>query len=239
MIGSIIFEKTSLRTLFLCLLILFSPFSGKCATILSVSGQIEGGFYGISASQAAATSWSQSATYADTGISALLSNGPANGTAYLMSSIGPGTTPADEIARANFQFPSSTTMVVLFDDLTLSPGTYYLVIGSRASSSQIGGLGDALDCGTNCAFPAPAITLASGVTRHPDFLAPSGAVNAYAPASAFQQNIGIHGDPFIAYTIDSAQVAIASVPEPGTLQLFAVIALAVAANRLRLSRRNI
>ena len=237
MIGSIILEKTSLRTLLLCVLILFSSLAGKSATILSVTGQIDGGFYGISASQAAATSWSQSSTYADTDISALLGNGPAHGTAYLMSRIGPGATPADEIARANFQFPSSTTMVLLFNDLTLNPGTYYLVIGSRASSSQIGGLGDALDCGTNCAFPPPAITLASGVMRHPDFLAPSGAVNAYAPASAFQQNIGIHGDPFIAYTVDSEQVGIAAVPEPGTLQLFALLALVVAANSLRL--RNI
>ena len=62
--------------------------------------------------------------------------------------------------------------------------------------------------------------------RHPDYLAVSGSVAAYAPASAFQQGIGIHGDPFMEFTVSSDDpVTIASVPEPANLQVFVLLAV--------------
>jgi hypothetical protein len=220
------------------ILLLSAAIGARGATILSLSGPIEGGFYGISPAQAAATSWSGSSAYTDVDISVLLGRGPAEGTAYLMTKIGPQTTPADEIARADFRFPSVTTQVTLFSELTLGPGTYYLVLGSMASSGQIGGMRDAFDCGSTCSFSPPTVLAETGVTRHPDYLAVSGSVAAYTPASAFQQGIGMRGDPFLEFTVSSDPVTIASVPEPGNLQVFVVLAAILSVSRLvRIGKR--
>ena len=220
------------------ILLLFAVFGARGATILSVSGPRDGGFYGISPSQAAATSWSGSSGYTDVDISVLLGLGPAEGTAYLMTKIGPQTTRANEIARTDFRFPEVTKQVTLFSDLTLAPGTYYLVLGSMASSGLIGGVRDAFDCGTTCSFSPPTVTAGSGVTRHADYLAVSGSVAAYTPASAFQQGIGMHGDPFLEFTVSSDSVTIASVPEPGNLGLFVVLAAILSVARLvRIGKR--
>lgn len=220
------------------ILLLFAVFGARAATILSVGGPIDGGFYGISPSQAASTSWSGSSPYTDVDISVLLGRGPAEGTAYLMTKIGPQTTPANEIARTDFRFPTVTKQITLFSDLTLGPGTYYLVLGSMASSGQIGGLRDAFDCGTMCSFSPPTVTAEAGVTRHSDYLAVSGSVAAYTPASAFQQGIGMRGDPFLEFTVSSDPLTIASVPEPGNLQVFVLLAAILSVWRLvRIAKR--
>ena len=223
------------------ILLLFAAYSARGATILSVNGPIDGGFYGISSSQAAATSWSESSAHTDVDISVFLGRGPAEGTAYLMTKIGSQATQADEIARTDFRFPSVTGPVTLFSDLTLGPGTYFLVLGSMASSGQIGGFRDAFDCGSTCSFSPPAVITETGVMRHPDYLAVSGTVAAYTPASVFQQGIGMHGDPFMEFTVSSESfdpVTIASVPEPANLQVFVLLAAILSIFRLvRIAKR--
>jgi hypothetical protein len=145
-------------------------------TIVSVSGPLVGGFYPLSNSLVAASSWTSARTYSDVDIAALLTGG-GQGVAYLMTQIGPGTTIASEIARNSFSFPSSIAPVSLFSGLTLPAGTYYLVLASSGG----GGWRDAYDCGSICSYPPPTITLDVGAIRNTDFLADS--LNAYPPAS--------------------------------------------------------
>ena len=225
---------SQLRLSLISLLFFTCPAPGS--PIISVNGPLDGGSYGISTSQAVASSWSQSQTYTNVEISALLTSGAGTGTAYLMTGIGPGTTTAHEIRSENFTFPLTAERVTLFADLTLKPGTYYLVLGSAASQEGQGGWRDAYDCGTSCSFPVPTITMETGAKRYSDYLAPAGAVNDYAPASAFQQNMGIRGDPLLQFTVASDLETIASVPEPSNLNLVFALILSAILFRLRSSR---
>jgi hypothetical protein len=183
--------------------------------VISVTGALDGGFYPLSSGQAAASSWSSSMTYDDITISALLTGGPSPGTAYLMTQTGPGTTTTNQIASENFVFPQNPETVTFFAGLTLDPGTYYLVVGSPVTglNGPVGGWRDTSDSSCNC-FPPPTIALDTGVTRNVDFLA-RGSVNAYTPASTFQQGVGIHGDPDLQYIVTGVVV-----PEPSSLLLF-------------------
>jgi hypothetical protein len=198
------------------LLFFFLACSAQASTILSVTGPLDGGFYPISTTQALASSWTETSTYTDVMISALLTNGPAEGTAYLMTHIGPGTTTASEIAEDSFVFPNAPQVESLFTGLTLGPGTYYLVLGSTVSGGPNGGWRDAYDCGTICSYPAPLIVSGAGVSRNTDFI--SSSVSAYAPASSFIQGDGIHGDPFLQYEV-------VSTPEPRYMKLLFLFAL--------------
>ena len=89
--------------------------------------------------------------------------------------------------------------MTLFTGLTLTAGTYYLVLGS-AGPYVAGGWHDAL--------PNPTIVLGAGVTRNGDYLANN--LSTYTPASVFRQNAGINSDPFLQYSV-------ATIPEPETL----------------------
>jgi hypothetical protein len=60
------------------------------------------------------------------------SNGPFDGTAYLMTQIGPGTTSAQQEASDNFAAASGISLTNLFSGLTLPPGLYYLVVTSSS-----------------------------------------------------------------------------------------------------------
>ena len=107
--------------------------------------------------------------------------------------------------------------MTLFTGLTLTAGTYYLVIGS-AGPYVAGGWHDAL--------PNPTIVLGAGVTRNGDYLANN--LSTYTPASVFRQNAGINGDPFLQYSV-------ATIPEPATFVMLGggllVLACAFATRR--------
>ena len=198
-------QADRLVRLFLLLIALGHASSG--GSIVSVSGPLDGGYYALSNSQVAASSWTSPRTYTGVTIAALLTSSVGQqGMAYLMTQIGPGTTTASEIARDSFSFPSAVSPVTLFSNLTLLAGTYYLVLASPIAQSG-GGWRDAYDCGSICSYPTPTITLDLGVIRNTDFLDAGGSVDAYAPASGFHVGGGVHGDPFVQYSV-------AAVPEP-------------------------
>lgn len=177
----------------------------NAATIVSVSSPLPGGSYpGLGV--VAASSWSSSRTYTDVAIAAVLRGGVAQqGTAYLMTQVGPGTTSASEIARSSFLSPSADSPVTLFAGLTLPAGTYYLVLA---------GGGRWLD-----ALHSRTVVLDDGVTRNNDLIA-FGSQSAYAPASAFLANAGILGEPFFQYSVTT-------VPEPATVKIVGSCLLAL------------
>jgi hypothetical protein len=121
-----------------CLLLMpFVPFSqvAHANTIVSVQGDVN--FFSIFQAGlppepiALEVSWSQTNTYGGVSVFADLNGfgSSGSGIAYLTTSIGPGTTSADEAAAPdNFTFPSAQQNVQLFSGLDLGPGTYYLTI---------------------------------------------------------------------------------------------------------------
>lgn len=113
-------------------------------TIVSVTDSLNstnrGTYYlGGQYSNVVATSWTQHGTFSDVTIDALLVSIDAtfrSGTAYLTSAIGPGTTSASEVVPpVDFTAPlrngnEPIPITVLFSGLTLTPGTYYLVLSA-------------------------------------------------------------------------------------------------------------
>jgi hypothetical protein len=92
-----------------------------------------------------ASSWSTTQAYQNVQISASIGSldpNFANGTTFLTSNIGPGTTPNDIIASASFVAPitSSSSQPIanttIFSNLFLNPGTYFLVLSAPPFSDN-------------------------------------------------------------------------------------------------------
>lgn len=119
-----------------------------------------------------AVSWTQTNAYLDVSISARLYSVAEGdrGTAYLTTRTGPGTTSADQVAVASFSFPINPSPIVLFSNLTLGPGTYYLIVAGATNywSDWFG------SSGAN-------VTLDEGVTHNGNFY--FNAAATYLPAS--------------------------------------------------------
>lgn len=95
-------------------------------TILSSVGTPDG-WTGI---ETLSLGWSLDHSYRNVQIEARLGNGggSARGIAYLMRTIGPGTTCASEVAQVSFDLPLGYDGIfVLFENLDLSAGDYWLV----------------------------------------------------------------------------------------------------------------
>lgn len=108
-------------------------------TVLAVTSDEPSGWVVIYNGQAFASSWSQTNGFTNVAVSAELSSFGVpgqTGRAYLTRRIGPGTTVSDEVASTQFTFPLDLTYVLLFRNLTLPPGTYYLsMVGEGPSGS--------------------------------------------------------------------------------------------------------
>ncbi len=185
--------------------ILFSA-TLHATTIISVTGpEAVGGAIGlISGFGYVETSWSQTATYSNVSMSVLFAQlgNIMTGTAYLTTAIGPGTTPADQIAAGNFTVPDNPSVwQTVLTVPTLGPGTYYLVIVPTGRPAGAGATG----VGNWWTTLSPTIASDSGVT----FLGGSsvyGGIAPYGPASDFP--------PF---WIDTPQFTVTTgVPEPAT-----------------------
>jgi len=98
-------------------------------------------FLGGEFSNVVSVSWTQNESFSGVTIDASVGTiDPSfrDGTAYLMSMIGPGTTPASEVVTPmNFTAPMGSAppagiadvpLTALFSDLNLPAGTYYLVL---------------------------------------------------------------------------------------------------------------
>lgn len=175
-------------------------------TILSVSGPNYGpGSLGGAFFQVLGSAWSTSASYADVRISVNLSGSPSSppGTAFLMGRIGPGTTSASEVARSSFRVDGPDVTATLFSGLSMPAGTYYLVLSSSFTGS---------DLGWWSAFN-PSIETAPGVQVLGDFVAGLNraigpADVSYPPASTFDGPFPVQSFP------NKLNVTGTEVPEP-------------------------
>jgi len=169
-------------------------------------------FVGGANSNVVAASWTQAASFSDVTIDASLATDLATfqtGTAYLMSAIGPGTTPASEVvAPAGFAAPfvaqpnGPVPLTVLFSGLSLGPGTYYLVL-SAPFGNQIPAQSPLF-----WQIPTdPVITTAASVTLGTSFEANTvlSTVNPFPPASSFL------------FPTSMLMFDVTSVPEPRTV----------------------
>jgi len=169
-------------------------------------------------------SWTQNGTYTDVTIGANIAveNGnpseEATGTAFLMTQIGTGTTSAEEIATGAVTVkgnPGLNNMTTIFSDLSLGPGTYYLVI-DPSSVNQISSM-DWDAAGT------PTQTLGIGVSDVMAFSATT--TNAsFAPANTFTTG---QLTPIFSVT-GTPGTTTSATPEPSTT-IFTVCGLAALA----------
>lgn len=156
----------------------------RAGTILSVTGPSACPFCpAVFSNQAVALSFTTNQSYSNVSFSAELT-GSFNGTSYLMSQIGLGTTAAaDQIASASFTStdPGSGSLQSVLQGVNIGPGTYFLVL----SSQDLAG-GDWV-----VTYPSAAtITADAGVSTPSFFYASNGPFlnTIYPPASAFSTN---------------------------------------------------
>ncbi|MBL8213934.1 MAG: PEP-CTERM sorting domain-containing protein [Bryobacterales bacterium] len=122
--------------------------------------------------------------------------------AFLITSIGAGTTVANEIASVSFNLsPGLQQNVSLFSGLTLGPGNCFLVMQMDGGTTGQGGWAVAI----------PTVVTDTGVTRVGDRFASTAA--GYAPASV--TNL-INNAQHLRYSVESVENA---VPEPSTAAL--------------------
>lgn len=170
-------------------------------------------------SNVVATSWTQSSSFSNVTIDALLgSRDPSfdSCTAYLMSAIGPGTTSASEVvAPVDFTAPvfitgdGPSSLTVLFSGLRLGPGTYYLVLSAPflnvTDGSPIGWWVPNEPVYTTATSATLGNLFAANTTLYP--------ANSFPPASKFAFT-----SPQPIYTVTGTPVT--ATPEPSSLFLF-------------------
>lgn len=124
------------------LALMVTPMAQAGADCVGGTGRSAGAGNWWAANQFVAVSWTQTSTFTDVVISALVgTNNPSvnQGTAWLTQSIRPGTAPGSEFAQAAITFPVfGPTSTMLFTGVTLTPGTWYLVLSAPASATTLG-----------------------------------------------------------------------------------------------------
>lgn len=143
--------------------------------------------------------WSLNQRFVNVQIAAHLSNGggSARGIAYLMRSVGPGTSCIQEIATTRFELPSGYNgMFTLFSNLHLDAGDYWLVFPKpRAGPFSY----------ANWIVSNPATVTTASAARYLGTLYPSfgSDLEEYVPASEFvilrngwAYHIEVSGEPF-------------------------------------------
>jgi hypothetical protein len=182
----------------------------KADTILSVTGPHGSTLSLGAANQTLVTSWSSTVAYSNVSIGFQSNFGPFNGTAYLMTQIGPGTTSAQQVGTSSYSVISGTpSLTNLFSGLSLGPGSYYLVVTSGLLPP--GGWDTPFTAG-----PA-VVSTGVGVVRGAQYIVNDslGSLNlAYLPASSFADLNSVYDLEFQVTGSPAAQV-----PEPSTLFL--------------------
>jgi hypothetical protein len=193
----------------------------QAAPMVSVGEGVPGAVaVGGPTNQMLAVSWTQTSTFTDVIIQALIfSNNPNfdEGTAWLTQSIGPGTSPGSELAQTAVTFPVFGAPTTLFSGVTLGPGTWYLILSSPVKALNLGWWN-----GNGTPVTGAGVTMGETLLTAAQF-----ANDAYAPGSNF---IGSY--PSLAFSVTGTEVP-TTVPEPASLMLTGcgLLGLARAAHR--------
>jgi hypothetical protein len=222
----------------------------RATPIVSIFGPDNpfGNVPGVELGAGRVTQWQSMLAFEDVTVTADLSSVGSvsttpTATAFLTTRIGPGTTAADEVARAtvvlpDFFAPSHT--VTLFTGLNLAPAHYYLTIVSppatigiwrTSDSTQAQKVGFPCDGAPPCPVTIPGFPNWQMFTVQP---------NPYAPASVWTPFHFSAGEMHFAVdgTLAGEEPPTEpppSVPEPGTLML-TLGGLAAGARKLRARR---
>jgi hypothetical protein len=150
-------------------------------------------------------SWISAGAFSNVNVSLSLNADPgATAIAYLTTSIGPGTTESNEIASANFAFPSTFGSVSVLSGLYLTNGTYFLIIQQTAAGIN----GDGLWNGT----PVPSAIYDSAITPNHQYFYYSIPSPDYPPSASFSYSTALV--PTLDFSITGV-----SVPEPTAFPL--------------------
>lgn len=154
-------------------------------TVVSLTGPTNGLFGGAIYRQVAiAVTWTQSSTYSNVAVTALLAGFQTNkmGTAFLTTRLGKGTHRSKhEVARAEYVFPENPSFVLLFEGLTLPPGQYFLTFSSESKSDIGGTIGSFFPQVMAASGVSLGCMYAAGDPRSPSYL------RGYPPASQFSE----------------------------------------------------
>lgn len=168
-----------------------------------------------------AASWTQTGSYSNVSVAAVLSNFSGVGAglamhAYLTNQIGAGTTVANEIASTAFTLsPGNAQNVTLFNNLTLGTGTYFLVLLLDNGTTAQGGW----------AADVPTVVTDSGVTHGADRFATTAA--GYAPATVMSTSTA--GQRLL-FDVTSNDV---SVPEPAAVGIVSLALVLILGRTIR------
>jgi hypothetical protein len=212
--GSALIRVLTRSLLLICFAIVPAVQAG---TVVSVTGSddaapILGDPFGADEANAFSVSWTLTQAYTNVSITAQLDGW--SGTAYLTTQLGPGTTIGDQLASTSFDVGD-----VLFSGLTLSPGTYFLVITTTPLTSL-----------SWEASRSPVVSVGSGAAIGDDSYAFGVQNLGYVPAATFGPGFG----NTLLYAVAGDASA---VPEPGTFTLGLIALSGVALLRKRNNTR--
>lgn len=200
-------------------------FATSLAASAGLIAERDGNVSTVLVNQPALISFTTTSTFTNLSIEAKLSSGNFQdngaGTVYLMTSVGTGTTVADEIARLSLSnvpyATSSTSFSTLFSGLTLAPDTYYVVAAADAGAGGLGWI--------EAAFGFTEFA-ASGVTIGSD-MAGLSTMAAYPPATAdlFSRALGL----MFRVTADPVN----GIPEPASVALLGLAIATLTASKRR------
>jgi len=206
------------RIALLVVLLLMTSIPVLADPIISASGPADT-FSLIDPTHVLAVGWNQNASFAaDISVSfldpSILFDEPTVYSAYLVDSLGAG--PINQVAQTTFTAGPDLSNIVLFSNLLLGSGSYFLVIGLSPDQNSLFPEGN---WGATDPLMNPfAISTAPGVIDLGQFFAQDSDVSTYLPGSNFVQDTS--GGPRLLYDVQA-------VPEPSTLLLALGPALAL------------
>ncbi len=192
--------------------------ASTATTLLDIPGPTIG--FADFGDSALADPWTQNFSVTNGSISVYVqglepSGGPIN--FYLTTDIGPSATLSDLVAFNSLQVPFALTQVTPFQNLSLGPGNYYLILADYTpNNTGVDGPDWNYYAGESAIQTAPGLTFGAGLEAFP--------LGPFAPAATFQPiEIDIRG--VVSYT--GTVVPTTTVPEPSTLVLFAFALMAL------------